>query len=89
MQFKLLMSYSYLMILFFPFQSGLVCACSGEIVDGGGVVVCDPNIPEPGFLRLTVMATTNEDFDVNIAALNSRAKASILSEISEFRNYSL
>ena len=85
MEFKLLRSYSYLMA-HFPFQSGLVCACSGEIIDRGitGVVVCGTNIPEPGFLRLTVMATTNEDFYVNITALNSRAKSSSLSKISKF-----
>ena len=72
--------------IIFPFQSGIVCDCTGDIVDRdiNGVVVCDPNIPEPGILRVTVTATTNEDFYVNITALNSRAKSSSLSNISEF-----
>ena len=74
---------------FSPFQSGLVCGCIGEIVDRGitGVIVCDPNIPEPGILRVTITATTNKDFNVNITASNTRTMSSNIFESSEFSGH--
>ena len=66
-----------------------MCGCDGEIVDSDvtGVVVCDPNIPEPGILRVTVTATTNKDFNVNITASNTRTMSSSTFESSEFIVY--
>ena len=63
-----------------------MCGCDGEIVDRyvTGVVVCDPNKPEPGILRVTIMAAANKDFNVNITASNARTVSSSTFESSEF-----
>ena len=66
-----------------------MCGCDGEIVDRDvtGVVVCDPNIPEPGILRVTVTATTNKVFNVTTTASNARTMSSSTFESSEFSGH--